>query len=260
MAYTQAQIRAQFLEEIGLYKSGTATDDGTTTTLIDTAAKYLGTYEVDKMFLYIATKGGSRKFTSFAPATGTYTVATAFSSSTATDDAYEILPIDHSEIQNILNGAILDAGFTEAVEDVTTTATANTYKYDVPAALLTSVVTIVEMQTTPTDCYIPVQCWRRVSDEIRLTTTLTAGKIIRIRGEKNFTALSADASSWDITDQELSFLVACAAVRYYSREMQRAQSDAYERVRDLLTYWRAVKEERRQFAEQMIESGRLLRR
>ena len=250
MAFTQVQLRAKLLQELGEAITGTVTTEVDSTTVEDTALGYLGEHENTSKWLYIPSGDSgaivreSRKISSFDTSTKRFTLSTAFSGAPEVADAFEISTWTHSEIERALNNAILKAGLRQTSSDSSLSWIGNTYSYDIPVAITAYDVYRVEIQGTPTTIYTALRMWRRLGDVLQFSGQYTAGKTLRLWYRYPFTAYTTEASSWDITDEEALLVCAWAAVELYRLLWQRTRKDTREDHAENIRMWLDIASDR----------------
>jgi len=257
------------LREAGLYLTGTADSTVDTTSVTDATLGYLSAQEKVGHWLYIPTSTGggtaitreSRKISVFAPATGDFTVATAFSGIPQTADVFYVMPWTHDEIETALNNAIVRAGLRAITIDTSLTTAANTYKYTVPTARQGDDLYRVEIQGSPSDVYAGIKRWKRNNaTDLVLYSQYTSGKTIRTWYRGNYTAYATEAASWAITDEEALLVCAWAIVELTRLLYQRSRGQTKDDIRQEIEMWINVAMDRqRRYTPKLDDNTQLIR-
>lgn len=246
MAITQANLRIGLLEDMGDYFSGTCTAEGTTGTIVDTAAKWLTANEKDAMWAIVLPVAGgreSRKINSdgFAPSTGIFTLSSILTTKTLENDPYQICQWTAEEIQRALNNAMRASGLRDVASDISLTWVVNTYSYTVPSAITSAEgdITRIEINSTPSTLWMSIRDYVVRDGTIYFVNQYTVGKVVKVWYEKDYTGLSSDTDSWEITEKQALLIYALAAIHLYKILWSRSSVDLKDDVKENIIYWQS---------------------
>lgn len=251
MALSQSTLRQGLLEDLDSYVAGTVTTKDSTTVFKAAALMYLGANEKVGQWVYVSSGGAtpatlreSRKITAFDTSDGKITVATGFTEALEVNDTFIISPWTGDEIERVLNKAMLRSGLKLVGEDTSTTTTANTYSYTVPAGIQAYNLREVQISSTPSTLYLPLAGWKRRGNTLYFYRSQTAGKTLKLIYSYDYTALSTDASTWDISSEQAELIYGWAAVELLRLLYHRASGDLRAAVAERLLEARSVAQER----------------